>query len=127
MFAAQRMFNVINHLQTNLMGNQQDYLGEYGYIHQSEQSDPLKKQRGPSTEAEKPKKGKSNNDNNDNNGGGGLLEPIIQDIKGWMGRKRQGDCVVSYWSKSAPGSAEKSLLTIADQLSEARLLHGVDC
>ena len=35
------------------------------------------------------KKGKGKNDKDDKNGGGGLLEPIIEDIKGWIGRRRE--------------------------------------
>lgn len=37
----------------------------------------------------KSKKGKNKKDDDNDNGGGSLLQPIIEDIKGWIGRKRQ--------------------------------------
>ncbi len=52
----------------------------------------MKKRAGkiPNTGNEKNNENKKKNDkdNDDDNGGGGLLEPIFEDIKGWISRRR---------------------------------------
>lgn len=88
MFAAQRAFNVFNHLQSNLFNNEPEQLVDFT-TQTHFRNDPLEmlKKKMPSS-AEKTKKGKGKNDDDNNNGGGGLLEPIIEDLKKWIGKRR---------------------------------------
>lgn len=89
MFAAQRMYNMFNHVQNTFTNDQLLTSavfsnGNYNYEKQRI-SFPKKQERKAGSSKGK---GRKNNDNDGNGKNGGLLEPIIEDLKEWIGKRR---------------------------------------
>lgn len=92
MFATERLFSTLYQIHSGLLSGHpsQALTGPYSDLPiLGAYNDHKRKKSAGAQGTGSQKKDKNGKDNNNDGGrGGGLLQPIIEDVKGWIGRRR---------------------------------------